>query len=250
MKFNIIKIPTLDSTNNYAQNLVNQGKLHEGDVITTLFQKAGKGQEKNKWESEDGSNLLISLILEPKNIAASDQFVLTQLVSLAISKLISEQILSVENKARIKWPNDIYVDDKKIAGVLFQNSIMGDKIKYSIIGIGINVNQQKFYSDAPNPISIINFTKKKTDITQLMLELLENINTYYNRYNKNENFEELKQKYLNRLYNYKTWANYTRNGIKFIGKIIDVDQYGRLIIELENKSTEKFMFKEISIIHE
>ena len=147
MKFNIITLSKVASTNSYAQEQIEAGDLHEGDVIFTLNQESGRGQGVNTWESEAGRNLHLSLILEPNMIHASNQFVLTQMVSLAIVSVINKYVTANSNNpnVKIKWPNNIYVGDKKIAGILFQNYIKGNNIEYSIVGIGINVNQIKFF---------------------------------------------------------------------------------------------------------
>ena len=247
MKFNIIHFSELDSTNNYAQQQIENNLLNEGDVIFTTTQKAGKGQGSNEWESKPGCNLLMSLILVPKGIEASQQFVLTQIISLAIVELIKRHLDVVPNNynVTIKWPNDIYVNDKKIAGMLFQNFIKGNAIEHSIVGIGINVNQTKFISSAPNPISLINYTNKKIDIPTFLNELLICISEYYEKYKEANNLSELKNKYIENLYQHNCWANYANSNSKFTAKIIDVDQYGRLIVLLKNGEEKIFMFKEI-----
>ncbi|MFK5855753.1 MAG: biotin--[acetyl-CoA-carboxylase] ligase [Bacteroidota bacterium] len=248
MKFNIIKLPKVSSTNSYAQHQIESNSSHEGDVIFTLNQQVGRGQGKNIWESETGSNLNISIILQPKMIHASQQFVLTQLVSLAIIQLLSEYINDNEHEIKIKWPNDIYVGDNKIAGILFQNFIKGNEIEYSIVGIGINVNQLKFLSLAPNPISIIHHTNKQTDIGSLLNNLLENIAANYKKYATESTFPKLKSKYINNLYQYDIWANYSDSVGKFKGKIIDIDEFGRLIVKMENDHEKLYMFKEIEFL--
>jgi len=250
MKFNIIYLPKVKSTNSYALQQIENNALNHGDVIFTLNQESGKGQGDNIWESEPGSNLLISLVLTPKTIDASEQFVLTQLISLAIIDLLKDYFpnKSLKKELKIKWPNDIYVGDKKIAGILFQNFIKGNKIEYSIVGIGINVNQTKFFSSAPNPISIINKIEKLIDINILLENLLKNIGTIYEKYSNCSNFAKLKSKYINNLYRYNIWSSYSDNEGSFKGRIVDIDEYGRLIVEQENRAKRLYMFKEIKFI--
>ena len=245
MKFNIIKIPRLASTNSYMQEQVEKKALQEGDVVRALFQDEGKGQGGNNWESEYGKNLLFSMMLEPKTIDASQQFILTQLVSLALLEEIIEFLVSFNIDVKIKWPNDIYVDNKKIAGMLFQNSIKGNKIDYSIVGIGVNINQLKFLSSAPNPISIIHFTKKLTDIDIFLNKLLSKIGKEYDKVTIHQNKELLKERYVNSLFRFNSWHNYSDSEGIFYGKIIDIDEYGRLIV-LKNTGKQKvYMHKEI-----
>jgi BirA family biotin operon repressor/biotin-[acetyl-CoA-carboxylase] ligase len=249
MDFNIINLPKVKSTNSYAQKQIEKKALKEGDVIFTLNQEEGKGHGNNIWESEPNSNLLASIILQPVTVEASNQFVLTQIISLAIIDLINEYITNKSQKVKIKWPNDIYVGDFKIAGILFQNFIKGNKIEHSIIGIGINVNQAKFLSSAPNPISLIHYTNKSTDIYKLLQKLLTNISVYYEKYSINSNYLELKTRYINTLYRYKIWADYGDNNGHFRGQIVDIDQYGRLIVKIESGIEKVYNFKEIRFIH-
>ena len=248
MKFNIININKIDSTNSYAQRLIDKGNLHEGDVIFTLNQQNGRGQGDNLWESESGSNLLISIILEPKFIVASQQFILTQLISISIVDVVKKFIRN--DDVRIKWPNDIYVNNNKVAGILFQNYIKGNNIEHSIIGIGINVNQKHFYSSAPNPISIIHYTNKQINIDELLSKLLDNIGDNYEKLNLGKDFHQLKSDYIKKLYRYESWSNYSDGKHTFIGKIIDVDDYGRLSIKMKSGSVKKFMFKEVEFVND
>ncbi|MBC8319111.1 MAG: biotin--[acetyl-CoA-carboxylase] ligase [Bacteroidetes bacterium] len=251
MLFNIIKIHQLKSTNNHACQLIEDGELHEGDVIFTLNQEKGRGQRDTYWESESGKNISITIVLEPRMIHPSKQFVLTQLVSLAIADLINEyvQVGSGEQQIKIKWPNDIYVNNKKIAGILFQNFVSGNKINYSMCGIGINVNQEKFYSDAANPVSIIHHTGIPIDVEVLLYKLLDNIGVNYRFFQVEENFSELKSKYINKLFRFNEWADYSDGKNTFRGKIVDVDDYGRLLVMLEIGEEKKFMFKEIEFLN-
>jgi|AntAceMinimDraft_8_1070364.scaffolds.fasta_scaffold00127_46 BirA family biotin operon repressor/biotin-[acetyl-CoA-carboxylase] ligase len=248
MKFNIINIQELDSTVSYAQRQIENGKLHEGDVVFTLTQEQGRGQGDNFWESEPDSNLLISIILEPKMINASQQFILTQLVSNSIIELIKEYVNN--ELVKIKWPNDIYINNKKIAGILFQNFIKGDRIEYSIAGIGINVNQKKFFSDAPNPISLIHYTQKQINLVKLLTKLLDKIGNNYDKFIFENNHSQLKSVYIDNLYRFGEWAIFSDLNSKFNGKIIDIDNYGRLIVELISGEKRKYMFKEIEFTND
>jgi len=251
MKFNIIKLPKVKSTNNYAQQQIENKALKEGDVIFTINQEEGRGHGDNRWESEPGKNLQISIILEPHMIEASNQFILTQIVSLAITDLIRKNIRDkkLKHEVRIKWPNDIYVGDFKIAGILFQNFIKRNKIEYSVVGIGINVNQNRFFSSAPNPISLIQASNKSINITKLLKKLLNNIGTNYEKYTFEGNYTELKTSYINNLYRYNVRSNYSDITGAFMGQIVDIDQYGRLIIRLDNGTEKKYDFKEIKFRH-
>ncbi len=159
-------ISTTYSTNTLLKELLAKGEWPEGErFLYTGFQTAGRGQAGNGWESEEGKNLLCSILLPPRK----DLFYLNVLVSVAVHKLIGIAGLT------IKWPNDIYYGDKKIAGILIENAILGNEVKYSIAGIGLNVNQTTFLSSAPNPISLKQISGKETDIDALMQVLMAQI---------------------------------------------------------------------------
>ena len=156
------------STNTLMKELLARGEWLEGErFLYTAFQTAGRGQAGNTWESEEGKNLLCSILLPPRK----DLFYLNVLVSVAVHKLIGIAGLT------IKWPNDIYWGDKKIAGILIENAIIGNEVKYSIAGIGLNVNQTTFVSSAPNPVSLKQISGKETDIDALMQALMAQIET-------------------------------------------------------------------------
>ena len=146
----LIHLNEVDSTNTYLKTLCENEILPEGTVVIAESQYAGRGQRSNTWESEPGKNIIMSLIFYPGFLSANRQFLLSQAVALALQEFISN--LLPEEKTSIKWPNDIYVGDKKIAGILIESSWMGNQVKNSIVGIGININQDGFYH--PNAISL------------------------------------------------------------------------------------------------
>ena len=147
---NLLFFENLPSTNTHAADLLKKNNLPEGTIVYTNYQSAGRGYSGNRWESEDGKNLLISIVLFPSFIKPEDQFYISMAVSLGICDFLKRYIPDCS----IKWPNDIYVNNDKIAGILIESSITGNKIEYTIAGIGLNINQEKFISDAPNPVSL------------------------------------------------------------------------------------------------
>ena len=158
-------ISTTYSTNTLLKELLAKGEWPEGErFLYTGFQTAGRGQAGNGWESEEGKNLLCSILLPPKK----ELFDLNVLTAVAVQRLLGEGFT-------IKWPNDIYYGDKKVAGILIENAIIGNEIKYSIAGIGLNVNQTTFLSSAPNPVSLKQISGKETDIDALMQALMTQI---------------------------------------------------------------------------
>ena len=173
-------ISTTNSTNTLMKELLAKGEWREGErFLYTAFQTAGRGQAGDGWESEEGKNLLCSILLPPRK----DLFYLNVLVSVAVHKVIRSVLcqakpvctLSGEAGLTIKWPNDIYYGDKKIAGILVENAILGSEVTYSIAGIGLNVNQTTFLSSAPNPVSLKLISGKETDIDALMHALMAQI---------------------------------------------------------------------------
>ncbi|MCL2414818.1 MAG: biotin--[acetyl-CoA-carboxylase] ligase [Bacteroidales bacterium] len=148
----ILRLEELDSTNNYAKALIKEGKAEDGQVIYAVSQTAGRGQTSKIWESESGKNLTFSLIIEPKNIEAKDLPLLSQAVFDGIVNYLKTVVNSEE--IRIKWPNDIYIGTKKISGILIENTIRDNQILFSVIGVGLNVNQTEFSKNAGNPISL------------------------------------------------------------------------------------------------
>ena len=171
-------IKATHSTNTLLKELLAKGEWPEGErFLYTAFQTAGRGQAGNGWESEEGKNLLCSILLPPRK----DLFYLNVLVSVAVHKVIRSLLfersglLSLSEAVSIKWPNDIYWQDKKIAGILIENAILGSEVAYSIAGIGLNVNQTTFLSSAPNPVSLKQISGKETDIDALMQALMAQI---------------------------------------------------------------------------
>ena len=162
----ITHFKTLESTNQYLQNLLNEGIDIVDNIVVTDYQTSGKGQGKNVWESEDGKNLLFSIALDMSFLKAENQFLLTQIVSVTMINVLKNYL--PEESLFIKWPNDIYFNDKKIAGILIKNEIKGIMMGTSIIGIGLNVNQTSFDDNLPNPISMKMITGKDFDLDELL----------------------------------------------------------------------------------
>ncbi|MDO8928149.1 MAG: biotin--[acetyl-CoA-carboxylase] ligase, partial [Bacteroidota bacterium] len=171
----IIRIPSADSTNNYANGQLQANTLPEGTVFLAYEQTAGRGQLKNFWESEPGKNLTFSIVVFPDFLDIRRQFMLSKVVTLGIYTALGKYV----DKLRIKWPNDIYAGDQKLGGILIENSIMYSSIKSSVIGIGINVNQTDFKSNAPNPVSLKNLTNQQFDGEVVLSEILSGIDRYY-----------------------------------------------------------------------
>ena len=162
----IVRVEETDSTNNYLHARANPKELPEGSVVWADFQTAGRGQIGNAWESEAGANLTFSAVLYPSFLPANRQFLISQIAALSVKQLLDKYT----GEVTIKWPNDIYWRDRKICGMLIENDLSGMSIYSSIIGIGININQKEFRSNAPNPVSLYQITGREYDLEQLMEE--------------------------------------------------------------------------------
>lgn len=159
---NILLLDTIDSTNNYAHQLINKGNHQHGQIVQALHQTAGKGQRGNTWHSLPNDNLLMSIIIDHQGSSIGSQFILNMAISLALAATINKYTL--HPACFIKWSNDIYVGDNKIAGILVENIIKGSQWSQSIIGIGVNINATFYHSDLVNPTSLYQQIGKYIDI--------------------------------------------------------------------------------------
>ena len=208
----------------------------------TTHQTFGRGQLGTTWVSEQGKNLTLSLLINFNNFKIQDQFYLSMAVSLG---LISALRHFVSVSLKIKWPNDILAEKDKIAGILIENILKSATINYAVIGIGLNVNQEKFPADIENVTSLKKIAGIDFNINELLSTILESIKKYVCLIEV-EAYADLKKMYLMELYKINTPAMFEdNNDTVFLGKIVSVDKNGRLVIELENETTRKFNLKEI-----
>jgi BirA family biotin operon repressor/biotin-[acetyl-CoA-carboxylase] ligase len=239
---NIIKLNAIDSTNSYIKELAQKRTLETFTVVVAKHQTLGRGQLGTTWVSEQGKNLIFSLLVNFDKFKIQDQFYLSMAISLG---LISALRHFVSVSFKIKWPNDILAEKDKVAGILIENILKGAIIQYSIVGIGLNVNQEEFPVDIDNVTSLKKLSGINFNTDELLHKILISIKKYIN-FLENENFRELKKMYLAELYKINSPAMFVDNkGTIFLGKIITVDENGRLVIELENETTRKFNLKEI-----
>ncbi|MDP4267237.1 MAG: biotin--[acetyl-CoA-carboxylase] ligase [Bacteroidota bacterium] len=242
----------VNSTNEFAAELLaKENKIYEGTIILANSQTAGKGQRGNTWESHYGKNLTFSIILFPVFLKINQPFMLNKAISLAVNDFI-ESIFhhsSLITHHSIKWPNDIYVGSCKIAGILIENAYLGNTFKHSIIGMGININQETFSSNIPNPISLKMLTGKDYNIEGLLSELEICIQKRYHQL-KSGDFTNIDQDYLNSIYKYGISSEYIYRGEKITAHITGIDPTGSLI--LLNEDTGEIIkseFKEIVFTH-
>ena len=231
MEWKIVHIGETDSTNHWL-------KEHgEGEMVVVAdYQTAGRGCGTNTWESERGKNLLFSALIHPKQIPASHQFHISMAVSVAISEALEQYIGDVS----IKWPNDIYWRNGKICGILIEQTLKGTLIKESIIGVGLNVNQRIFRSDAPNPVSLWQITAQETDRDALLRDILSRLRQLL--------AEDVRSRYMARLYRRSGFHPYTDAGGAFMARIADVRADGRLVLADDEGRERIYAFKEVQFI--
>ena len=228
------------STNDYLLKLLKKKNYEEGTMVHTNYQKNGRGQRNNEWLSENGKNLTFSFLLEPY-VELSNQFFLHIITSISIFKTLLK--INIKNIS-IKWPNDIYVNDKKIAGILIENLVYRKFIHKSVIGVGLNINQANFGS--LNATSIINETLKKHSLDQILKIFKSIFNKEYLKLNSNKIHEEF-DFYKKNLIGYQVEKKYEYNSDVIKGKIIDILSDGILVIQTKN-SIMKLNFGDIRLV--
>ena len=238
----ILKLDAIDSTNSYLRNLIKNSDVENWTVVVTDHQTNGKGQLDNKWFSEKGKNLTFSILVQLNDLKIENQYYLNYCISMALYNVLKYYIPS---KLSVKWPNDILSAKNKISGILIENSIKNDLIKYAIIGIGLNVNQINFPNDIANATSLKTILKKTVDKDELLDKILLEIQ-YQLVLIKQKKFEEIKLLYESVLYKKGVPSMFIYgNNDSFLGKILGVGNEGKLQIELENEIIKEFGFKEI-----
>lgn len=243
-RFNVKTVAEVVSTNLAMQQLEKEGLLKNGDVLRAVNQTGGIGQTGNFWESEAGKNLTFSLFLDTHFIVATEVFQINKAVSLAIyDYLLGKSTPDV----KIKWPNDVYIGDKKIAGMLTHNSFLGDKLENSIVGLGLNMNQLKFKSDAPNPVSLKIISAVDYNLEEELDSLLQFVYLRIIQLAKGE-YKQLNSDYLERLLGLNEERPFQDPLGEFKGVIKGVDSYGRLLIEKDTKELFTYDVKAVTFL--
>ena len=232
-----------DSTNTELSKKLQDEQLPDGYTLYTYHQTAGRGQRGNSWESEPGKNLLLSTLLLPEDLPIEANFLLSEVVALAVKKTLDQHC----DHIRIKWPNDIYWQDKKIAGILIENTWMGRHVHTCIAGIGLNLNQMQFVSDAPNPISLKQITGKDYDQEDVLRDLLANIAHYKQELIRSASV--LQENYHQALYRKEGYYPYEDADGEFFAEIIEVKADGQLRLRCENGAEKAYYFKEVKFVH-
>ncbi len=224
-------------------------RLEHGTAVAAHKQTAGRGQRGNSWESEPGKNLTFSLLLKPKALPAARQFEISQIVSIAVAQVLREELGT--DDVKIKWPNDIYYKDKKIVGILIENSLTGAAIERSIAGIGINVNQATFHSDAPNPISMFAISGHERALSPLLARFVSRIVGDFDAYEAAPDPEVLSARYRAMMWRGEGYWPYRDclTGETIQARIADVAPTGHLTLAPPAPaSTRTYAFKEVAAI--
>ena len=239
----LVHINETNSTNNYLQTLCARQQTEEFTTVVADFQTSGRGQRGNSWEAEPDKNLLFSFVIFPVFLEAKQQFLISQIVSLAIK----EELDTYTTDISIKWPNDIYWKDKKICGMLIENDLTGTHISRSIAGIGININQEAFTSPAPNPVSLKQITGQSYSPEQILASIMRRIKDYYALLQtENESVNSLiADRYTGSLFRKDGFHRYTDANGKFLARLLRVEPDGRLILEDQIGTERTYLFKEV-----
>lgn len=235
---------SLPSTNQYCE-LLDLSQTEEFSVIYARQQTAGIGQRGNCWDSQPDKNLTFSLILKPTFLPAAEQYMLTKVVSLGITDCL-QSLIPGGNIIKIKWPNDIYINDHKVCGILISNKLSRTHLSASIVGIGLNVNQTEFPSWVPNPISLKQITGEELFLRPLLENIVQAIQTRYRQLPTNPDI--LDQEYLSRLLRLHQPARYLYHGEAITATIQGVNQYGHLLLTTSEGRPLTCQLKELTFL--
>ena len=237
----VIKVKSVDSTNNYAAKLLNQTKVPFGTVIMAHYQTNGKGQRNTIWSSNGGDNLLMSVLLDLSFMPSEKIFFLSKSIALGIRAAVVD-VIGIES--HLKWPNDVLIDNKKIAGVLIENQWNKSKIVSSVVGVGLNVNQVDF-QESFSATSLKKITNKNYNVDNILKVLCKKLNKYYNQL-ASLNFDNIDVEYHQHLVNYNKFCEFEENNILFNAKVKGVNQQGELMLEFTNGDVKSYELKQIT----
>ena len=244
----IIKLSDISSTNDYLLSL----DTEEDVCVRTDYQSAGKGMGTNTWESEAGKNLLFSILVHPVWLSVTEQYLLSMAEAIAIHDALTEFLeltMGVETikKLTIKWPNDIYWEDKKLSGTRIDGNIKGGVLQDFVIGTGINVNQQRFFSDAPNPVSLYQITGKEYDNDEILNKILEHFAKYQDALKQGDK-EKVVREYHERLYRRTGIHRYEDGNGTFDAEIVKVNTNGIMTLRRTDGTLSDYEFKEVRFV--
>lgn len=242
----VVRFDEITSTNAELKRLQKQNPMAEWSMVITEFQSAGRGQAGNSWYSSKGQNILFSFLFYPHGVRAKEQFIISQVVSLALKKVLDRYI----NDVTIKWPNDIYWNNKKIAGILIENSLLGQHIDYTIVGVGLNVNEDEFPSQLPNPISLKQITGCDSDREVLINLLQSEFHKLWQSIKRGE-IAQIENSYMQHLYHGDGPHWFSDNEGNFQATIKTVLPSGHLVLATYPDNVERvYAFKEVAFVVE
>jgi BirA family biotin operon repressor/biotin-[acetyl-CoA-carboxylase] ligase len=241
----IIKLNAIDSTNTYLKNMGFAGGAEDGLTVLAKFQTNGRGQMGTVWNSQQDKNLTFSVFKDVSFINVAQHFYISMAVSLAVYEGLNSLGLT---KIKVKWPNDILSDNKKIAGILIENVIKLNVITASVIGIGLNVNQTDF-TDLPSASSLLLLSGQVYDLDEVLNSILKQIEIHFDCL-KNKQFQLLKSTYESHLFRKNKPSTFKNaEGLVFVGYITGISDLGQLLIKVEEKVIKSFDFKEVSLMY-
>lgn len=241
--FRMIELDSVSSTNSFLTDYHPTAPV-DLTLVTAEYQTAGRGQRGNSWESEAGKNLLFSLLVRPHLLPATHLFTLSEAIALSIREAVAKQ-QPQGSDVTVKWPNDIYVGNHKIGGILIENELQGAYIKSAIIGCGVNVNQSCFTSDAPNPISLRQLLHQDTERSFVLDTIIEGFRRRYATIQRGD-YEHLHTEYKSNLYRRQgTYRWQDANGT-FDAEIAEVELSGHLVLRDQENKLRRYAFKEVS----
>jgi BirA family biotin operon repressor/biotin-[acetyl-CoA-carboxylase] ligase len=235
----IIHLQEVSSTNNYLKELSKEKELEEGTVILADYQTAGRGRGTNTWLADSGKSITMSVYIRPL-LKAGHHFMLNEMLSVALVDVLASQGIY----AMIKWPNDIYIADRKVAGLLIENVLHGDTISGSVLGIGLNVNQQKFPKELTNPVSMAQVLERSLVLPELTETILACITRRYEIL-KTGNMNQLHTEYSAHLYKRGEWISFDSKEQKVEGILFNVFQSGELCVRLNNGALQSYLYDEV-----
>jgi BirA family transcriptional regulator, biotin operon repressor / biotin---[acetyl-CoA-carboxylase] ligase len=240
----IIRLAETSSTNLHAVQLLSGVRPPEGTVVITDHQLNGMGQGDNRWESEPGKNLTFSLILYPV-FSADRQFILNKALTLGIHAYLQSEL--PESAVSVKWPNDIYIGGRKACGILIRNSVIGTRFDYAVAGIGLNVNQTHFVSNAPNPVSMKMVSGKEYDLNRELEKLLVSLSAWYKVAAEGRE-TRIEKAYQQVLYRRMEWHEYELKNRTITARITGTSPYGQLLLEENSGETHCCDLKEVRFL--
>ena len=248
MNIHQIYVERVDSTNSYLRRQIESGFKSDGMVVVyTDDQYAGRGQKGNSWESEPYQNLSFSILIHPTFIVASRQFILSEAMALSIVRVLNRLCVSSQEQFTVKWPNDIYFNDQKVCGTLIECNLQGKLISDCIIGTGLNVNQQVFVSDAPNPVSLYQIFGREFDRMELLDSILKEFEKIYLQLASGDS-SFIRKEYASNLYRKEGYHAYRDVSGAFVARIAQIEESGHLILEDQNGRHRRYAFKEVQFV--